>query len=276
MWVFNFGQNRRIFHARVLLDGGAIQDIDRHYPQNPRTARLKTCSGRLIRRVSRLCTKKRPRYRGSIGQHRLLRCRSCSLCSALPRLGVAPRRWAVAAAARGFDRAPGDHRFCRRPRRNSASVVIESVRIKYWHAEAKGASGPLALFCPEMQRLPGTICWFDKVHRRVSVDVLATLQLSEQLSRGAELRWCEFLVANHEDVAIDESAIERAARLRVHRPGRIEVADLRSGVLCRRAIHPWAARANRDPCLAPPNSRRWRSRTPATGTARGYRREAPS
>jgi len=142
MWVFNFGQNRRIFHARVLLDGGAIQDIDRHYPQNPRTARLKPCSGRLIRRVSRLCTKKRRRYRGSIGQHRLLRCRSCSLCSALPRLGVAPRRWAVAAAARGFDRAPGDHRFCRRPRRNSASVVIESVRIKYWHAEAKGASGP--------------------------------------------------------------------------------------------------------------------------------------
>ena len=57
MWVFNFGQNRRIFHARVLLDGGAIQDIDRHYPQNPRTARLKTCSGRLIRRVSCLCTK---------------------------------------------------------------------------------------------------------------------------------------------------------------------------------------------------------------------------
>src|SRR6516164_8415210 len=90
------------------------------------------------------------------------------------------------------------------------------------------------------------------------------------------MRWCEFLVANHEDVAIDESPIERAARLRVHRPGRIDVADLRSGVLCRRAIHPWAAQANRDPCLAPPNSRRWRSRTPATGTARGYRREAPS
>jgi hypothetical protein len=47
----------------------------------------------------------------------------------------------------------------------------------------RGASGPLALFCPEMQRLPGTVCWFEKVHRRVSEDVLATLRLSEELSR---------------------------------------------------------------------------------------------
>ena len=61
--------------------------------------------------------------------------------------------------------------------------MIESVRIKYWHAEAKGASGPLALFCPEMQRLPGKVCWFEKVHLRVSEDVLATLRLSEELSR---------------------------------------------------------------------------------------------
>ena len=142
MWVFNFGQNRRIFHARVLLDGGAIQDIDRHYPQNPRTARLKTCSGRLTRRVPVCAQKSGGGIEAASASIGCCGVESCSLCSALPRLGVAPRRWAVAAAARGFDRAPGDHRFCRRPRRNSASVVIESVRIKYWHAEAKGASGP--------------------------------------------------------------------------------------------------------------------------------------
>ena len=234
MWVFNFGQNRRIFHARVLLDGGAIQDIDCHYPQNPRTARLKPCSGRLIRRVSCLCTKKRPRYRGSIGccgvdpARYARRCRAWASLRAAARSQLRHEGLIAPQAITALSSASAQFRK-RRDRKRAHQVLARRGERRV---------GPLALFCPEMQRLPGKVCWFEKVNLRVSEDVLATLQLSEELSRGAEMRWCEFLVANHEDVAIDESPIERAARLRVHRPGRIEVADLRSGVLCRRGDSP--------------------------------------
>jgi hypothetical protein len=40
-------------------------------------------------------------------------------------------------------------------------------------------------------------------------------QISEDLSCGNELRWREFLIADHQDVVIGKSAVERTARLRV-------------------------------------------------------------
>ena len=54
-------------------------------PQNPGPAQLKTCSGRLAWRVSRLCTKTRQRDRSRIGQHRLPQHQPRSPFSALPR-----------------------------------------------------------------------------------------------------------------------------------------------------------------------------------------------
>lgn len=72
---------------------------------------------------------------------------------------------------------------------------------------------------------PGPFRWCrDRKHAHDRLHV-------EAIGCGAELRRCEFLVADHEHMAIGESAIERRARLRAHRPGQIEAVDLRAGVL---------------------------------------------
>jgi hypothetical protein len=77
------------------------------------------------------------------------------------------------------------------------------------------------------------------VHLRITGDVLLALVVLEQfapdLGRGEELRWREGLVADHQHMMIDKSAVERPPGLAVDAAIEVETADFGAGMRSERA-----------------------------------------